>query len=86
MSSDLSCMVRGEFRCDQYMVLLPTAHIRNAGTAKPNAKTRCTGDEKKMKEVNSSKWNDVRNADITPNRNYMRSIADIPKLCAMWLS
>ena len=46
-----------------------------------------------MKEANSSKWmymrstacillkwKDIRNADITPNRGYTRSIADIPKL------
>jgi hypothetical protein len=26
------------------------------------------------------KWKDIRNADITPNRRYMRSIADIPEL------
>ena len=26
------------------------------------------------------KWKDIRNANITPNRMYMRSIADIPKL------
>ncbi len=45
---------------------------------------------KKMKEAKSSKWrymrstayislkwNVLRNADITPNRSYMRSIADI---------
>jgi len=29
------------------------------------------------------KWEDICNADITPNRRYMRSIADIPKLYAM---
>ena len=34
-----------------------------------------------MKEANSSKWMYMRStADITPNQNYMRSIADIPKL------
>ena len=26
------------------------------------------------------KWKDLRNADITPNRRYTRSVADIPKL------
>ena len=26
------------------------------------------------------KWKVIRNADITPNRKYMHSIADIPKL------
>ena len=29
------------------------------------------------------KWEDKRNADITPNRRYMRSIADIPMLYAI---
>ena len=29
------------------------------------------------------KWNDICNADIIPNRSYMRSIADIPKLSAI---
>ena len=29
------------------------------------------------------KWNDICNADIIPNRSYMRSIADIPKLDEM---
>ena len=29
------------------------------------------------------KWKDIRDADITPNRRYMRSIADIPKLSAI---
>ena len=29
------------------------------------------------------KWNDIRNADIIPNRSYMRSIADILKLSAI---
>ncbi len=29
------------------------------------------------------KWNDICNADIIPNRSYMRSIADIPKLYEM---
>ncbi|KAF5429750.1 hypothetical protein C5S36_14790 [Candidatus Methanophagaceae archaeon] len=49
-----------------------------------------------MKRANSSKWmymcstvdiplkwNDIRNADIIPNRSYMRSIADILKLSAI---
>lgn len=31
------------------------------------------------------KWKDIRNADIPPNRRYMRSIADIPKLGAISL-
>lgn len=31
----------------------------------------------------SLKWKDIRNADITPNRSYMRSIAYIPKLVAI---
>ena len=30
------------------------------------------------------KWNDIRNADIIPNRSYMRSIADIPKLYSIY--
>jgi len=30
------------------------------------------------------KWKDICNADITPNRRYMRSIADIPKLAEMF--
>jgi len=29
------------------------------------------------------KWVDIRNSYILPNRSDMRSIADIPKLCAM---
>ena len=54
------------------------------------------GSDKKMKEANSSKcmymrstadislkWNDIRNADITPNQDYMQSIADILKLYAI---
>ena len=52
--------------------------------------------KKKMNEANSSKWRymrsaadislkwkDIRNADITPNQSYVRSIADIPKLSAI---
>jgi hypothetical protein len=31
----------------------------------------------------SLKWKDIRNADITPNRSYMRSIADILKLATI---
>ena len=54
------------------------------------------GDNKNMKGENSSKcmyirniaviplkWKDIRNADITTDRRYMRSIADIPKLAEM---
>ena len=54
------------------------------------------GDDINMKVENSSKcmyirnttdiplkWKDIRNADITPNRRYMQSIADIPKLGVM---
>ena len=42
MSSDLLCMRRGEFRYDQYTVLLQTAYMQSAGAAKPNVKTGCT--------------------------------------------
>jgi hypothetical protein len=33
----------------------------------------------------SLKWNDIRNAGITPNGSYMWSIADIPKISAIIL-
>ena len=41
-SSDLPYMERGELCCDQHTFLVQTDHVRNAGAAKSNAKTRCT--------------------------------------------